>query len=50
MSEKILINDMATMWIAGGGDEEGFVYCWIKIKEAIHDKQCEKFIESDKDD
>ena len=35
MTDDQLIYAVAQVWVDGGGDAEGIVYSWRKIKEAV---------------
>ncbi len=35
MNDKQLIDAIAQLWIASGGDATGFEWCWFKILERI---------------
>lgn len=35
MTDKELIQKIAEIWIASGGDSDGFLYCQYRIKDAI---------------
>lgn len=38
MSDEQLINEMADLWIANGGDAEGIAFNWQRIQQAVQDK------------
>lgn len=38
MSDKELIELVASIWVANGGDRLGFIYCYDKIANAILEK------------
>lgn len=33
--DQRLINEVARVWIEGGGDSPGIAWCWGQIKEAV---------------
>lgn len=35
MGDDPLVEEMARVWIAGGGDAEGIAWCWKKIQEKV---------------
>jgi len=42
MSDEELIAEVARVWVAGGGDAEGIVWCWRRIQEAVQRLQDEE--------
>jgi hypothetical protein len=38
MSDEQLINEMAELWVANGGDAEGIAFNWQRIQQAVQDK------------
>lgn len=35
MNDEQLIDEVARIWVAGGGDVEGLEWCWRQIREAV---------------
>jgi hypothetical protein len=38
MNDEQLIEAMAELWVSNGGDADGIVWCWHRIKEAVERK------------
>lgn len=41
LSDQDLIDKVARLWIENGGDAEGIVWCWSKIKDRIEELEIE---------
>jgi hypothetical protein len=35
--KQAIINTIAEIWVANGGDSDGIVWCWRDIKEAVEE-------------
>ena len=45
-TDKRLVNEMAQVWLDGGGDAEGIVWLWQAIKERVQEIEDERKQES----
>ncbi len=37
MNDEKLIDIIANVWISGGGDRDGLIYCFQKIIDRVHE-------------
>ena len=45
-TDRRLINEVAQIWVDGGGDAEGIVWLWQAIKERVQEIEYERKQES----